>query len=75
MIETVHSWVPVGRGELDHLVGVARAKDLLAPLLTGQFEALEAFIRPPVVVPESIPALQVLERFRQHRSQLKALPT
>jgi putative hemolysin len=63
--ETVHSWVPVGRGELDHLVGVARAKDLLGPLLTGQIEALEAFIRPPVVVPESLPALQVLERFRQ----------
>jgi putative hemolysin len=63
--ETVHSWVPVGRGALDHLVGVARAKDLLAPLLTGQPEALEAFIRPPVVVPESLPALQVLEQFRQ----------
>jgi magnesium and cobalt exporter, CNNM family len=63
--ETVHSWVPVGRGALDHLVGVARAKDLLAPLLTGQVEALEAVIRPPVVVPESLPALQVLERFRQ----------
>jgi putative hemolysin len=57
--------VPVGRGALDHLVGVARAKDLLAPLLTGQLEALEAAIRPPVVVPESLPALQVVEQFRQ----------
>jgi putative hemolysin len=63
--ESVHSWLPVGRGELDDLVGVARAKDLLAPLLTGQPEALEAFIRPPVVVPESLPALGLLERFRQ----------
>ena len=63
--DTVHSWVPVGRGALDHLVGVARAKDLLAPLLTGQLEALEAAIRPPVVVPESLPALQVVEQFRQ----------
>jgi putative hemolysin len=63
--ESVHSWLPVGRGELDHLVGVARAKDLLVPLLTGQFEAFEALIRPPVVIPESLPALRVLERFRQ----------
>jgi putative hemolysin len=63
--ETVHSWVPVCRGELDHLVGVARAKDLLVPLLTGQLGELDALIRPPVVVPESLPALRVLERFRQ----------
>jgi putative hemolysin len=65
ILETVHSWLPVGRGDLDDLVGVARAKDLLVPLLTGQSEALEALIRPPVVVPESLPALGVLERFRQ----------
>jgi putative hemolysin len=65
ILETVHSWLPVGRGELDHLVGVARAKDLLVPLLTGPFAAFEDLIRPPVVVPESLPALQVLERFRQ----------
>ena len=63
--DTVHSWVPVGRGALDHLVGVARAKDLLAPLLTGQPEALEAAIRPPVVVPDSLRALQVVEQFRR----------
>ena len=65
LLETVHSWLPVGRGALDRLVGVARAKDLLAPLLTGQLAALEAAIRPPVVVPESLRALQLLEQFRQ----------
>jgi putative hemolysin len=50
---------------LDHLVGVARAKDLLVPLLTGQPGALEALVHQPVVVPESLPALRVLDRFRQ----------
>jgi putative hemolysin len=65
LLETGHSWLPVGRGALDHLVGIARAKDLLVPLLTGQLAAFEVLIRPPVVVPESLPALRVVERFRQ----------
>jgi putative hemolysin len=65
ILETVHSWLPVCRGDLDHLVGVARAKDLLVPLLTGQLGELETLLHQPVAVPESLPALRVLDMFRQ----------
>jgi putative hemolysin len=65
VLETVHSRLPVSRGDLDHLVGVARAKDLLVPLLTGELGELETLVHQPVIVPESLPALRVLELFRQ----------
>jgi putative hemolysin len=63
--ETVHSRLPVCRGSLDHLVGVARAKDLLVPLRTGELGDLETLVHQPVIVPESLPALRVLDLFRQ----------
>jgi putative hemolysin len=65
VLETVHSWVPVGRGDLDHLVGVARAKDLVVPLLSAQLGELETLLHQPVIVPESLPALRALDMFRQ----------
>jgi putative hemolysin len=65
VVETMHAWLPVARGDLDHLLGVARAKDLLVPLLSGQPDALETCVHQPVIVPESLPALRVLDRFRQ----------
>ena len=29
VVETMHAWLPVARGDLDHSLGVARAKDLI----------------------------------------------
>jgi putative hemolysin len=65
VLETVHSWLPVCRGDLDQLVGVARAKDLVVPLLSAQLGELEALVQQPVLVPESLPALRALDMFRQ----------
>ncbi|CAA9531573.1 MAG: Hemolysins and related proteins containing CBS domains [uncultured Thermomicrobiales bacterium] len=65
MAESVFSRFPVGRGDLDHVVGVVRAKDLLADSLTGRPVAPEERLRPPLVVPEGLSALRLLEGFRQ----------
>jgi putative hemolysin len=59
------TYLPVARGSLDNLIGFIRAKDLLAQSLCGEPFNLQAITRPPLLVPESTPALMVLERFKQ----------
>jgi len=59
-----YSRFPVARGSLDDLLGEGRAKDLLAQYLSGKPLSLESALRQPLYVPETMPALKVLEAFR-----------
>jgi putative hemolysin len=65
LIESGHSRLPVCRGELDDVLGIVRAKDLLALDLEGVPLDLNAILRPPLFVPESMPVLKMLEVFKQ----------
>lgn len=67
---SAHSRLPVGRGSLDNVLGIVEAKTLLARCLAGEPLDLEAVICEPLYVPESIPALKVLERFRIARQHV-----
>jgi putative hemolysin len=61
---------PVGAGSLDHLMGVVRSVDLVSFELSGRGgmrEAIRASMKPPLFVPESVPAFHVLELFRKNR--------
>jgi putative hemolysin len=50
--------------ELDRVVGVALAEELLAQCLTGQTVDLRAVARAPLFVPDTLSALILLEQFR-----------
>ncbi len=56
---------PVIEGSRDKVRGIVQAKDLLEQSLAGQPLEIEGLIRQPLLVPESISALQVLEQFSQ----------
>ena len=56
----------VCRNELDHLQGVVQGRDLLANILAGEPLNLQAALREPLIVHESMNALQVLDQIRQH---------
>jgi putative hemolysin len=60
-----HSFFPVAKNNLDNLLGVVRAKDLLAQILEGEPFDLKKLLLPPLFVPERMPALRVLELFKQ----------
>ena len=47
------------------MLGIVRAKDLLACCLAGQAIDLQAARRRPLFVPENLPALKALEMFKQ----------
>jgi putative hemolysin len=67
--ESRHSRFPVARGELDELVGVLQAKDLLDACLDGKAIDL-AEVREALVVPEGADALQLLELLKRNPMHL-----
>jgi len=54
----------VADGRVDNVVGVVAAKDLLDQLLAGGPMSLEAALRQPMVLPDTLTALDALERMR-----------
>ncbi|UWX57381.1 hemolysin family protein [Chlorobaculum sp. MV4-Y] len=65
---------PVAKGSLDELQGVVRSLDLVNFSLSSKGgsirEAIRASMKPPLFVPESVPAFHVLELFKKNRAQL-----
>ncbi len=64
---------PVAEGSLDELQGVVRSLDLVNFSLSskgGIREAIRASMKPPLFVPESVPAFHVLELFKKNRAHL-----
>lgn len=56
-----YSSLPVCRDELDNLLGVVRTRDLLAASLSGEPLSLEAHLRQPRFVPETVPVSRAVE--------------
>ena len=52
-------------GDVDHVLGIVRVKDLLVELLEGRELDLRPALRKPLFVPESLRALRLLEMFRE----------
>ena len=59
-----HSRFVVCDGAVDNVVGVVQAKDLLDRILGGGDLSLAASLRAPMVVPDTVSALDALERLR-----------
>ena len=63
------SHYPVYEGDLEHPVGVVHVKDVARALLSGTYD-LRKVMRPPLFVPESMPALRVLEEFKKAKAHI-----
>ncbi len=59
-----HNRLVVCDGTVDNVVGVVQAKDLLDQLLAGKELSVTEVLRQPMVVPDTISALDALERLR-----------
>jgi putative hemolysin len=68
MAASPHQVFPVYEGDLDRLLGMAPVKALWAASLSGEPIDLRALTEPALIVPESMPALEVLQRFRDRAS-------
>ena len=65
LLDTPHSLFPVCRGELDEIIGVVRAKDLLVALEHGMDVATFAANTPAIVVPETLDPINLLGVLRR----------
>lgn len=69
LADSPYARVVVCRDGLEHIVGILRTSDLLKPALEGRPLDIEAALRPPLYVPESVTTTQLLENFRTARMQ------
>ncbi len=65
-----HSRYPVAEGDLDHVLGLVLAKDLLARTISGHAPDLKTVLQQPLFIPDSMAALEALERLRQTRTHI-----
>jgi magnesium and cobalt exporter, CNNM family len=64
MAESPHQIFPLYEGELDNLIGMVPVKKLWAASLNKEPIDLRSVAEPATIVPESMPALEVLQRLR-----------
>lgn len=70
VIESGHARYPVAQDNLDNVIGLVSAQALLAQSLAGQELDLRSIIQPALFIPETTPALVVVERLKQTRSHI-----
>jgi len=70
VLDSPHGILPVCHGSLEDVVGVARAKDLLADLMQHGKINETGSLRPPRYVLESTSAIKLIETLRHARGQL-----
>lgn len=70
IIQCSHSTLPVARGNLDRIEGVVSAHDLLVHSLEGHPLDIKAVMKPPLFMPEGLPAFKALEIFQTSRQHL-----
>jgi putative hemolysin len=69
MLAAGYSYFPVCRENLDQVLGVVSVKSLWAAMAGGQEANLEKLLVKPLIVPETMPALRLLESFKQYGAQ------
>jgi putative hemolysin len=62
--EAPHSRFVVCDGSVDNVVGIVQAKDLLDRILDGKDLSLAASLRQPMVLPDTVTAMDALERLK-----------
>ncbi|HSV34126.1 MAG TPA: hemolysin family protein [Ramlibacter sp.] len=64
-----HSWYPVCRGSLDHVVGVVSVAKMLS-LGADNAGPVEPHASPALFVPETLTGMELLEQFRQRSGRM-----
>jgi len=70
LLDTPHSLFPVCRGDVDEIIGVMRAKELLMALNDGQDIAQRAAETPALVVPDTLDVINLLPVLRRAKGRL-----
>jgi CBS domain containing-hemolysin-like protein len=70
VFEAGHTRVPVYDGDLDNIIGILYAKDLLRHIESDEPAALRQIMRKPYFVPETKPLADLLREFKRRKVHL-----
>ena len=70
VMQAPHSRFPVCRNNVDDIVGVVSAKQLLAQSISGKEIHIASLVKPCNYVPDSLSGMELLEHFRTSGSQM-----
>ena len=65
-----YSRFPVAKGDLEEIVGIVHAKDMLNAVLGGQTPPLKSVMRPALTVPDTTTVLRLLEQFKSSKQHI-----
>ena len=68
IIESERSIFPVGKDELNNFLGVVQTKDILGSILNGEKINIESNLKEPLVIPETLPILDVLNLLKENKN-------
>lgn len=71
--DSAYNRFPVCRGNISHIIGIVHAGSLFEQLIRGKTITaldIEGATRPPLFVPETISAMQLLETLKKNRAEL-----
>nr|WP_255596647.1 hemolysin family protein [Methanobrevibacter sp. TMH8] len=66
IIESERSIFPVAEGDLDDVLGVVQAKDVLSSILKEEEFDIKSYLKKPLMVPENLPSLDILKLFKEN---------
>jgi magnesium and cobalt exporter, CNNM family len=78
VVEDQHSRIPIFEGNADHILGILYTKDLLRVVLERRRQGLplnapldlRAMLHQPMIVPETMPLMQMLRESRRRKTQM-----
>jgi putative hemolysin len=65
-----YSRFPVAKGDLEEILGIVYAKDMLNAVLGGQMPPIKSVMRPALTVPDTTPVLRLLEQFKRSKQHI-----
>ncbi|MEM7331315.1 MAG: hemolysin family protein [Chloroflexota bacterium] len=68
--QTKYERYPVVEGDEDNVVGIVFSRDILGQQLQGRPFELQALLREPLILPEGIPVLDLLNKFKAEQMQM-----
>lgn len=70
LLEAPHSQLPVCKGDLQHVIGIAESHDILQSAIAGSIDFAEIPLAQPLYVPTTLTLIDLLRTFRQQRSTI-----
>ena len=65
-----YSRIPIARGDLEDILGVVYAKDVLNATFDGHPFDLKTVMRPPLLVQDTTPVFRLLDQFRKSKQHI-----